>query len=211
MFTNKMSLELPRSVENFARGLLATTCLTAACGSSALASTVTLTFGNQATEPGTLLPVGTTVVNGFVGALPNEAGTSNTDWFEFQGLTPGDTYTLTGVYNPLGGRGESGNGETGIRLAVFTDSQTPLFTNQYLEGSGVSGVSALVGTVPGDGFLDVEVVGNPFYRESPAGSSYQVTLSQAAERGSTVPEPASLSTAGLALAGALAWKRKRQR
>jgi hypothetical protein len=219
---NKKSLELPKSVENFARGLLATTCLTAACGSSAWASTVTLTEGAQETAPGALLPTGTNIVDGFI--VRGVEGAGSADWFEFQGLTPGSNYTLTGAYDPLGPRMTSANGETGLRMSVFTDTLTPLFTDQSLESAGAS----VMGTIPSDGNLEVEiytrgvegVTASAVLRSfanvegsvegGQFGSSYQVQLIQTAEVGSTVPEPANLTTAGLALAGALAWSRKRR-
>ena len=199
----------PKSLETFARGLLATTCLTAACGSTALAGTVNLPnsdFGN--TTPGVLLPTGTTVVNAFVGELASEQGFLNPEWFEFQGLTPGASYNLSAVYDPLGSRGTSGNGESGVRMNVFTNSQTPLFTNLSLEFAGVS----QIGVVPSDGFLDIEITGNRATTNTELaarGSFYQVGLSV---EGSTTPEPATFAQlgAGLAVAaGALAWRRKR--
>jgi hypothetical protein len=203
--TRKMqSEELPKPLENFARGLMATTCLTLACGTSAVAGTITLTPGAQPTSPGTPLPVGTNIVNGFVGSLPSEAGTSTTDWFEFQGLAATDNYTVTAVYNPFGARGESGNGETGLRVSLFNNSAVPYFSNQSMEGSG-----ATLQLVPGDGFLEVEIVGGTTFGPSPAGSFYQVTLTDNGPSTAT-PEPGTLATVGLALAGALAWSRKRR-
>jgi len=212
---NSTKLTLPPSLEGFARGLLSTTCLTVVCGSSAVAGTVTepiSAFPNS--SPGYLLPIGTTVVNGFAGVKPSEGGFAGTDWFEFQGLTPGSSYTLTSVYNPLGQRGESGNGESGLTISLLTNSQSPLFTNVSMEGPGVSGVNALTGIVPSDGFLDVEIVSNQIAEQSfveGGGSNYQVTL--AAETGSAstgAPEPGTMATVGVALAGALAWNRKRR-
>jgi hypothetical protein len=81
--------------------LLATTCLTVACGVSATAGTITegvppapSDFPN--TSPGYLLPVGTTIVNGAVGSRWGETGNFDAaDWFEFTGLTAGASYTLT--------------------------------------------------------------------------------------------------------------------
>jgi hypothetical protein len=201
------NLNLPSSLENFARGLLSTTCLTVVCGSGAVAGTVNLPnsdFPNS--SPGVLLPAGTTVVNGFAGGLPSEGGSLTPEWFEFQGLTSGDTYILTASYNPLGRREESGNGESGLRLNVFTSSLSPLFTGQSLETAGRGGTGAMVsGGVPGDGFLDIEITANV---ETP-GSFYQVTLSEEAGS-STAPEPGTLVPVGLGLAGALAWSRKRR-
>lgn len=201
------NLNLPNSLENFARGLLSTTCLTVVCGSGAVAGTVAnlpnSDFPNS--SPGVLLPMGTTVVNAFAGGLEG-GGSATPEWFEFQGLTSGNTYILTASYDPLGPRAESGNGETGIRLNVFTSSLSPLFTNQSLETAFRGGTGASVsGSVPGDGFLDIEITG----RAESQGSFYQVTLSEEAGS-STTPEPGTLVPVGLALAGALAWSRKRR-
>jgi hypothetical protein len=223
----KKNLTAPKSLDSFARGLLATTCLTAACGSTAIAGTINLPNSDFPNSPtGVLLPVGTTTVTGFAGELPGEGGFLNEEWFEFQGLTPGSSYSLSAQYFPLGDRETSGNGESGLRMNVFTDSLTPLFSSLSLEGSGVT----VSGVVPSDGFLDIEITteqglggcGRPVLScdavprigqfrpalegialESGGGSTYQVTLSQ-------VPEPGTLATAGLALAGALAWARKRR-
>jgi hypothetical protein len=226
LLQKQKNLELPRSLENFARGLLATTCLTMAGSTVARASTVTLLFGTQETPLGPSFGPSVTTVDGFVGELPSEGGFSPRDWFEFTGLTPGSSYTLTGSYDPLGRFAESGNGESGLRMSVFTDTLTPLFVNQSLETASRGGTGAQVmGTIPGDGNLEVEIYvsGGPPAASvirslqvegigeggERGGSSYQVQLTQNAEVGSTVPEPASLTTAGLALAGALAWRRKR--
>jgi hypothetical protein len=197
------SEELPKPLENFARGLMATTCLTLACGTSAVAGAITLTPGAQPTSPGTLLPAGTNIVNGWVGALPGEAGSFPIDWFEFQGLASTDNYTLTAAYNPLGGRPASGNGETGLSVSLFNNSAVPYFSGQSMEGAG-----AVLQLVPGDGFLEVEVVGGTNFGSGPVGSFYQVTLTDNGP--SATPEPGTLATVGLALAGALAWSRKRR-
>jgi hypothetical protein len=169
------------------------------------------------TTPGILLPVGTTTVNGFAGVKPGEAGFAGTDWFEFQGLTPGANYTLTAVYNPLGGREESGNGESCLTLSLFTNSQTPLFTGVSMENAGISGGKALTGIVPSDGFLDVEIVSSQLSEDGGdfsenGGSFFQVGLTaEAGSQSTSAPEPATLAPVGLALAGALAWSRKRRK
>lgn len=206
MSERQKNLNLPNSLENFARGLLSTTCLTVVCGSGAVAGTVNLSnsdFPNS--SPGVLLPVGTTVVNAFAGIPAETEGSLSPEWFEFQGLGAGDTYILTASYNPLGRFSESGNGESGLMLNVFDSSLSPLFTSQSLETAFRGGTGASVsGSVPGDGFLDIEITAN-----NDRGSFYQVTLSDEAG-GSTVPEPGTLVPVGLALAGALAWSRKRR-
>jgi hypothetical protein len=188
-----------RAFENFTRGLLTTTCLTAA-GSAAIAGPITLPnsdFPN--TAPGVLLPAGTTVVNAFAGGLPAEAGNLSPEWFEFQGLTPGSGFTLTAVYNPLGRRSGSGNGESGMRMNIFDSIGEGIVTNVSLE---LNQNNTAIGNVPGDGLLDVEMTaGSP-------GSNYQVTLGGG---GVGVPEPGTLGVVGLGLAGALAWSRKRRK
>jgi hypothetical protein len=212
---------LPISLESFTRGLLSTTCLTVVCGSGAVAGTVTeplTAFPNS--SPGILLPTGTTLVNGFIGFKPAEAGFAGTDWFEFQGLTPGSSYTLTAAYNPLGSRTISGNGESGtegvsgrlpVDVSLFNSAQTLLATHS-IENAGAS----LSGIVPGDGLLDVEITG-PSYSyegnfEGKGGSFYQVAFTgETGSSGSSTPEPGTLAPVGLALAGALAWSRKRRK
>ena len=206
---NQRSLDLPRSLENLAKGLLATTCLTVACGTSAaVAGTITEPIGAfPNSSPGYLLPAGTTVVDGYAGQRPGESGNDSPDWFEFQGLTPGDKYTLSAVYDPFGPRNNfqsemgSGNGESGLEISLFTRSQSALFTNQSMEGPG----AMLMGAVPADGFLDVKITS-----DESAGSYYQVTLAQTPASTGT-PEPGTVATVGLALAGALAWRRKRRK
>jgi hypothetical protein len=216
-------LNLPISLESFTRGLLSTTCLTVVCGSGAVAGTVTeplTAFPN--TSPGILLPTGTTVVNGFIGYKPSEAGFAGTDWFEFQGLTPGSSYTLSAAYNPLGSRTTSGNGESGgtleggltrtpVALNLFNSAQTLLAT-QSMENAG----AVVSGTVPGDGVLDVEITAPAYGYEgnfaAAGGSFYQVSFAgETGSSGSSAPEPGTLAPVGLALAGALAWSRKRRK
>ena len=62
-----------------------------------------------------------------------------------------------------------------------------------------------VQVVPADGFLEVEI--NTLDGERGIGSSYQVTLT---DDTTSLPEPGTLATVGVALAGALAWSRKRR-
>jgi hypothetical protein len=140
---------------------------------------------------GYLLPLGTTVVNGTVGGnLPNEGGIDTADWFEFQGLTGGNFFSVTGVFNPLGV-------EAGGRFFVFNDTGTQLASGS-LEGGG----QTLNGFVPGDGNLVVEVT-------SSNQAGYSISLATGA---AGVPEPATLGGTGLALAaGALAWTRRRKK
>jgi hypothetical protein len=187
----KKNQRVLKSLDGFARGLLATTCLTVACGASALAGTINEVGDFPNSGNGTLLPVGTDVVNGSIGGFPFEGPLDTADWFEFQGLTSGNSFHLTGAYNPLGA-------EAGASLQLFTDGGTPL-GNGTLESGG----AILNGIVPGDGKLVVEILGS-----SQTSNGYTVSLSTS----SAVPEPSTLGGTGLALAaGALAWSRKRKR
>jgi hypothetical protein len=100
-----------------------------------------------------------------------------------------------------------------VTVNLLTNSQTPLFSNQSIEGVFTDDLGVtLNGVVPSDGFLDVEVVSNQIPAEgSGSGSAYLATLT--AETGSQtsgVPEPGTLATVGLALTGALAWSRRRR-
>jgi hypothetical protein len=88
-------------------------------------------------------------------------------------------------------------------VSLFNNSAVPYFSNKSMEGSG-----AVLQLVPGDGFLEVEVVGGTRFNLKPAGSFYQVTLTD--NTTSATPEPGTVATVGLALAGALAWSRKRR-
>ena len=176
----------------FTRNLLATTALTAACGGSAVAGTITENqggtpeFGKSQSTP-TVLPVGTNVVMGFLAGAEDAV-----DWFELTGLTGGQAFTLLSMYSP-------GSQEDGFRMNVFTDTGTQIGGTISLESNANH---TLNGIIPGDGNLVVEMVN----LGSAAGSSgfYTDSLNPS-------PEPATLATAALALgAGALAWRRRRK-
>jgi hypothetical protein len=77
-------------------------------------------------------------------------------------------------------------------------------------------VNALTGVVPGDGFLDIEIVSSQPTEDGgnfalDGGSNFQVTLAAESGSSSATPEPGTLAPVGLALAGALAWSRKRRK
>ena len=213
MIYNRRKEELPKPLESFARGLVATTCLTVACGATAMAGTIV----TEGTPPGTapyfptspngyLLPVGTTEVVGILGELPGETGDfTNKSWFEFQGLTPGGSYTITGLTeagDTLGLKFLDDSGTPGMQLAG-----SPLDLGESAGGTAFSSLSA-----PADGKLVVEM----FSGLEGGGEPFQVNLTQnpvemgPVEGGSTVPEPSTIAGVGLGLgAFTLAWRRKR--
>jgi hypothetical protein len=171
-------------VEKLARTLLATTCLTAASGAAMASTILESTFAPMGdfsnSSPGTLLPVGTTVVEG---SLPD----GDVDYFEFQGLAPATPFSVYATKTIVG------NGVEGPIVGVF-DSAQNVFGSVWVEGG-----TTIYGSVPSDGNLVVE------FSNSEGGRDYTATLTAQVQS----PEPSTLATAGLALAGALVWRRKR--
>ncbi|HWB99751.1 MAG TPA: PEP-CTERM sorting domain-containing protein [Bryobacteraceae bacterium] len=123
------------------------------------------------------------------------SGGSDQDWFQFQNLAPNTSFQLRATFNPTGA-------ETGLTVAVYNSSQALLAT-QTLEY--FISQSPLNGTVPSDGRLDVKLSHHNVSINNNGG--YSVNLNAAL----ATPEPGTLATAGLALAGALAWRRKRRK
>jgi hypothetical protein len=200
----RQNKELPKPLENFARGLMATTCLTAACGASAVASTITEgtppappVFPNSA--PGYALPLGTTQVNGFIPGSSGEGGVGPPAFFEFQGLTPGGSYTLSG-YTPAS--------EDGLELQFGPDSnRTQFFLDIGEAGGGEAGAGPLTQafTGPADGNVVVEVL-------QCCGNSPEAFFSVGLVNNTTTPEPTTIAGVGLGLGAiALAWRRRRVR
>jgi hypothetical protein len=173
--------------KKFAGALLATTCLTGASGAVANASTIIEgvfpapnDFPN--TAPGFLLPVGTNLVEGGLG--PSDGS----DWFEFQSLQGGGSFSELATYAVPGS-------ETGFQVAIYSTAMDQLNIG---EGSG----HVLTGTIPSNGDLLVNI-------NSDSGRSFGYNVSLTAPLGA--PEPSTLAGAGLALATALAWRRRRTR
>lgn len=178
--------------DRFTKTLLTTTCLGVAASGGAQATTILIVEGTSPapadfpnSSPGYLLPVGTNLVQGQL----HSASGDNDDFFEFQFLMPGSSFSVLGTYNPLGQ-------ERQVSYQVFNPNGTSLGI-ATLEGEG----GLVSGTIPNSGNLIVDVSFS-----SQGSPSYQIALS--AEVAST-PEPAFGPVAGLALASALAWKRKR--
>jgi hypothetical protein len=180
--------------EKFAHALLATTCLSLG-GGAASAATITESTPPAPSDfpnsfPGYLLPVGTTQVFGSISPGGDQ------DWFGFQGLQAGQTFSLLGKYNPEGQ-------ESGTRFFTYNTGSVLIGSGNAgpgeatLEGGGFS----VTGTIPGNGEIIVEIA-------SEGTSNYEMDLTAPLAE-STAPEPGTFITTGLAIAGALAWRRKR--
>jgi len=181
---------------------MTTTCLTAACGASAVASTITEgippapdVFPTSA--PGYVLPLGTTQVNGFVsGGLKGGegGGTPTPAFFEFQGLTPGASYTLSG---------STGIFEDGVGVQFGPDTNP----TQYFLDLGEAGTSTVTQNFagPADGIIEVESLECC----GPISRPFSVGL---VNNTSSTPEPSTIAGVGLGLGAiALAWRRRRVR
>jgi hypothetical protein len=176
----------------FTKTLLTTTCLGVAASGGAQATTILIVEGTTPapadfpnSSPSYLLPVGTNLVQGQL----HSASSDNDDFFEFQSLMPGQSFSILGTYNPLGQ-------ERQVSYQVFNSSGTSLGI-ATLEGEG----GLVSGTIPNNGNLIVDVSFS-----SQGSPTYQVALTTEV---APTPEPAVGPVAGLALAAALAWKRKR--
>lgn len=197
----------------FLRSMLASSCLTAAAGTAAMASTFNETSVPGLDFPGsplgTLLPAGTTTV---LGRLVTQL---DTDWFQFQGLAAGTPFSLHGHY------GTGSLVERAINYNVFNSSLGYL-GGGFLEGGG----STVNGTVPTDGKLIVNLfpgtaIGSvEFFEQGPVqfeqgtvqGFLGQDTISFAVDLTADtrqIPEPSSLAVMAPVLAGAFAWRRRK--
>lgn len=196
-----------KSLERFTKSLLATTCLTVAAGATASGAAITEgtlpapdDFDNS--QNGNLLPSGTTSVDGGLNAFFDFESSSvvgdTSDWFQFQGLTPGANFSLKLSLISFSGEGFVGG-------AVFDGSGplTPIDSGGL--GFSAGNMVTLNGVVPGDGRLVVNL-GSEISGEGVL-ASYTADLTTDA-----VPEPSTLGTAGLGLAAVAAatWNRRRK-
>lgn len=201
MGTNPKKTATGNAIGKFARTLLASTCLTAASGGAALASTIyTLPSGGQ--DPNTFPSIGgpltvlqadqanpgTTIVN--VTPTPLSTGPNfGVTEFELTGLGAGtfifDATAVNGgdVFNIFGDANFSIPVEP---LGGFADSTTPLHYSPIL--------------IPASGDL--------FIRTSEhfeSANAYTVTVQTQA-----APEPSTIAAAGLGLATLLSLRRKKR-
>lgn len=163
--------------------LLTTTCLTVAASAVGFASVVPEPgggngpgFGNA--TPGTLLPASTTEVDGIatLNHGPNE-------WYEFQGL-PGGSSLSSISFN------FQNNGGSAFGVELFSDAGEGSTVVTALSAVGAGAAYDPAGTIPGDGFLVVDI-----QRANEGSVPYVLTLNQSA------PEPGTLAVLGLGLAG----------
>jgi hypothetical protein len=182
-----------RTLQKLARTLLATTCLTAVSSGIAVGSVV-----NEGTSPapadfpntanGFVLPVGTTQVNGAINFLSDPA-----DWFEFTGLLPLSSFSLS-ASAPVTGYSDS----VTLQNTGLGNIAGPMVFDQ--------GVPAFLGplTVPSDGKIVVGITVNE------SGGNYSIFLNASLAPSSGTPEPSTLPAVGMGMAlAALAWRRKR--
>ncbi len=170
------------SVLKVGQGLLAATCLTAAAAVPAGATTFTATSAFSTDKNNpTVLPAGTTAVNGL--------GEELNQYFELEGLTPG---TINFSFIPLGGF------EGSFLIFDSANTSSPLFANLGVEGVPISN-SVVVGS---DGNLTIG------YDSEDYTSNYSFATDATT---SSAPEPGTSALAGVALAGALAWRRRRSK
>jgi PEP-CTERM motif len=166
------------ALKKFARGLLTTTCLTAAAAGMAQAGVVNESsvagadFGNTFGLRNNL-GAGVTEV---IGAAPN----GDVDFFSISGLLGGGAFSISGIYTGF------------ANYSVLNSAQGTV-------SAGGGNLSPLTGTIPNDGILVVQVSGS----EGP--TTYDLTLSAPT---SGVPEPSTLGGVGLALAAGYALRRK---
>ena len=197
MATNPEDRAARKAVGKFARALLATTCLTVATGTAALASTANYTegvapsspadFSNTIASPTNLTAAvisGTTTISGMV------SGGDQYDFIELTGLGSG-TFTASVLDTEIG---------TG---------QATLFTSGDVSLGGPTGFSAVTAAsfasqaIPTDGNLIIEL-----HTLGESTNPYTVTVTTTA---AATPEPGTIALAGLGLAGAVALKRKRRK
>jgi hypothetical protein len=169
--------------KKLATRLLTTTCLTVAATAVAFGGVVTEPgggngpgFGN--TSPGTLLPAGTTEVDG-VATLNH----GSNEWYEFQGLPGGAS--LSSISFAF-----QNNGSSTFGVELFSDAAQGSTVVTATTSVGAGAMYTPVGTIPVDGFLVVDI-----QRGNEGAIPYVLTLTQSA------PEPGTMAALGLGLAG----------
>jgi len=161
--------------------LLTTTCLTVLGSVAASANSVAIPSFTFETYPGDVLSPNVTQVTGTVNGDINGVG----DFFELTGLPGGASFSSISL-------AITDTTANAMRAELFSD--IPSAQTVLVAETDIAGLTAFdpTGTIPTDGNLFVNIIPTNL-DESP--SSYSVTLS------SSTPEPVSLATIGLGLAG----------
>jgi MYXO-CTERM domain-containing protein len=198
MATNPNDTHARKAIGKFARALLATTCLTVASG-AAVAGTITYTEGNSPAPSdfsnnfaGSSVSAltaatasGTTIVNGEV------TGGDRFDYIELTGLGTG-TFTVDAV--------DTEGSIAGADVTIFNLGQTSLGGPTGFNTTVHADFASQAIPVNGDLVIEIESLGE-------STSFYTVTVDTTA----SAPEPGTLLTAGLGLAGAVALTRRRRK
>jgi len=196
MATNPNDTQARKAIGKFARALLATTCLTVASG-VAVAGTITYTEGDSpapslfsntfggasASALAAAAVSGTTIVNGEV------SGSRQFNYIELTGLGTG-TFTVDVVDT------EGGNADA----SIFNSGDTNLGGPSAFNTSVHADFSSQAIPVDGDLVIELQTVNE-------SGNFYTVTVDTTA----ATPEPGTIVTAGLGLAGAVALARRRRK
>jgi MYXO-CTERM domain-containing protein len=198
MAINPDDTKARKSIGKFARALLATTCLTVASG-AAVAGTITYSEGTS--------PAPSDFSNTFAGASASAlsaaaiSGTTtitgevtNSDRFDYIELTGLGTGTFTVDVADTEGGGS-------INASIFNSGDTSLGGPTPFSTSVHADFASQAIPLDGDLVIDINNLGE-------IGNFYTVTVNTTA---SAAPEPGTLLTAGLGLAGALALTRRRRK
>jgi hypothetical protein len=187
-------------LKKLARHLLATTCLTA--GAAALDGQVVNEptgagdFGNTFATA-TVMPLGTTTVNGFVGGFLTTDAFDPADYITFQGLQGGTSFSFLASL--------SLNDSAGERLFVLNSSDGSVGSSPYsFTGAEVPFSASGSGIVPVDGLLTLGITANTELRQS-------YTINLTATEAPSTPEPGTLGAMGLGLAAGAAFTLRRKK
>ncbi len=197
MANNPNDTHARKAIGKFARALLATTCLTVASG-AAVAGTITYTennspapsdfsntFAGASVQSLTAATAsGTTIVNGAVN------NGDHLDYIELTGLGTG-TFTVDVVDT---------EGFSGATASIFNSGDINLGGPSPFTSSVHADFASQAIPLDGDLVIEVQTLGE-------SANSYTVTVNTTAG----APEPGTLATLGLGLAGAVGLARRRRK
>jgi hypothetical protein len=193
--TNPKDRTARKAVGKFARTLLATTCLTVATGTAALASTANYQEGVTPSSPadfsntiGSPTNLTAAVISGTTTITGTVSGGDQNDFIELTGLGSG-TFTVSVIDT------EFGNG----LATIFTSGDVNIGGPTSFSSSLAANFGSQA--IPLDGDLIIQL-----HDAGETTNPYTVTVTTTA----AAPEPGTIALAGLGLAGAVALKRKRR-